>query len=1158
MTCEILDPRTVPLDGATLVEASAGTGKTYVLTSLFLRLLLEKRLPVDQILVVTFTEAATEELRGRIRKRLAEAARVLEGGETDDPFLAWLRETYGDTDAAALLRGALRNFDLARIFTIHGFCRHTLTRGGFEAGNLFDTKLEPDLSGLVRQACLDFWRRRVLPLEGMTGAFVRGSVTVKRLTELASLPFLAQGPRLEPQDPAPDVREAEEAFTMLAERLAALWPASREAVRAELFGHTALKANMSRPDQLEERLAVLDVYAALPVLKLSAKLKELTPEYMASMTRKGAKPPDHPVFHLVGELLQRGRELMPLREQFCACLCRDFLAGLDEDLERRKAERNIQGFDDLIRAMRRAVDDDGFVRAAPYRAALIDEFQDTDGLQYAIFSTLFRDLPLFLIGDPKQAIYSFRGADLHTYLRAGKSCSRKVALGTNHRSTPELIRAVNRIFERPENPFLNPDIAYAPVRWPDGPRARPLIEDGRETLALTIWVPRGEKPLSQAEAQPLICRAVAAEISRLLRAAEQERALLGDSPLRAADMAVLVETNRQGDLVHQALRTCGVHSVLHQPASVFDTPEALEILALLRALSESRGQTVLRTALSTVLMGLDAADLRLLDAEPRLLEEWEDRMSRWRELAGKQGVMAAMTRMLGETGVRPRLLGLPGGERRMTNVLHCLEILHARERETRASLPSLTRWFARQTALPLTEGSQLRLDSDRDAVHIVTIHRSKGLEYPVVFCPFLYGQAKTGDGQILTHERGLVLDLGSEEFSRRRESALLEARAELIRLTYVALTRAASRCYMVWGRFKTAETSGPAWLFHGHRTVGNEAPGWRTISEQDMLEDLCALSGPEIEVADLPQTEARPVSRQAGPEDDLAPRPWTRHLPPSFALTSFSGLTRSPGPAPPPGLDDTDAEDVFEEADADDPMAGFPRGATAGSCLHRVFELMDFSRPESVAPAVDQALDQFGIDPVWKPAVEDMAVRVLDADLGGFRLSGMAERLVELEFLFPLRPVTRDDLLRVYRRHTPEQPRELAVHMERLHFEPRQGFMTGFVDLAVRHEGRFYLVDWKSNWLGPTARHYTPQTMRQTMTEHHYFLQCHLYCLALDRYLSLRMPGYRYEEHFGGARYVFLRGVDPARPGQGVYADRPEPEFLAALGDALFDDPVES
>ena len=229
--------------------------------------------------------------------------------------------------------------------------------------------------------------------------------------------------------------------------------------------------------------------------------------------------------------------------------------------------------------------------------------------------------------------------------------------------------------------------------------------------------------------------------------------------------------------------------------------------------------------------------------------------------------------------------------------------------------------------------------------------------------------------------------------------------------------RAASRCYMVWGRFKTAETSGPAWLFHGHRTVGNEAPGWKTISEQDMLENLCALSGPEIEVADLPQREVRPVARQTGTEDDLAPRPWTRHLPPAFGLTSFSGLTRSPGPAPPPGLDDADAEDAFEEAEADDLMAKFPRGATAGSCLHRVFELMDFSRPESISPAVDQALDQFGMDPVWKSAVEDMAVRVLDADLGGFRLSGMAERLVELEFLFPLRPVTREDLLRAYRRH---------------------------------------------------------------------------------------------------------------------------------------------
>lgn len=1172
MRIEALDLITAPLSGSTLVEAGAGTGKTYALTGLYLRLLLEERLTVDQILVVTFTEAATEELRDRIRWRLTEAVQVLEGQETQDDFLRRTAEIYRDTDARALLQGALRNFDLARIFTIHGFCRHTLTRSGFESGLLFDTALEPDLSALTRQVCVDFWRQRILPLEGLSGTFVRGQMPVTRLENLANLPFLAQEPRLEPQDAAPDTKAAERAFTELTAQLQRTWAAAQEDVRDLLFGHTDLNQKMGKPDLLQKRLQTLDAYLAAPSLELPENTKKflngLTPAYMRKMTRKGAEPPDHPLFHLVAEVQAGAARLKAELNMLCVCLCRDFLAGLDADLQARKNKHNVQGFDDLIRAVRRAVDDEVFVRKNPYRAALIDEFQDTDGLQYAIFSTLFQDLPLFFIGDPKQAIYSFRGADLNTYLRAARHSTRKAALDTNYRSTPELIQAINKIFER-ENPFLNPEITYTSVAWPDELRAHPLREDGQETPALTIWMPRDEKHLGRTKITPLICRAMAAEISRLLHAADQDRVFLGDEPLRAGDIAVLVETNRQGALVHQALLACGIHSVLHQEASVFETPEAREILSLLSALLRRRDRTALRTALSTTIVGLTAADLRELDTDAEMLEKWEDRMAAWHGAWQTQGVMAAMSRLLRETEARPRLLGLMDGERRMTNVLHCLEILHARERSTHCSMPALTRWFAKQLDTPSTEESQLRLDSDRDAVRIATIHKSKGLEYPVVFCPFLFRATNTDEKHALTDEDGLVLDLGSADFERRRKEQEQDARAELIRLTYVALTRAKSRCYMVWGRFNKAESCALTWIFHGHRAEAENIVDWKNISEEEVLADLHALASPGIiEVTDLPETEPQILTRRAGAEEILTCRPWTRRLTSVFGLSSFSGLTRGLAHALPPGLDDADdmgdavdqsgPEDVMDVPEDQDRIAQFPRGATAGSCLHRVFELVDFHRPESVPPAVDQALAQFGMDPVWKPVVEDLVRRTLKTDLGGFQLSGMKERLVELEFLFPLRPVTRDALRQVYQDHAPDLPPDLDLHMDRLRFEPRQGFMTGFIDLVVRHEGRFYLIDWKSNRLGAAAALYTPQALYQAMTEHHYFLQYHLYCLALDRYLSTRLPEYTYAEHFGGVRYVFLRGMDPERPGQGVYADCPDPDFLAALGDALFADGPET
>lgn len=1163
---EPMDLCTAPLDGTTLIEASAGTGKTYTLTGLFVRLLLEKGLTVDQILVVTFTDAATEELRGRIRERLSSVAGVLTGELEADEKLEWdLLARFGGTDAARRLELALRNFDLAQIFTIHGFCQRMLGRNGFECSALFDTQLEPDLSDLRRQASVDFWRGHILPLGGLTGTEVRKHLTPDHLTEMSGLPFLAQRIRIVPGNPAPDPAPLDRAVREACDRLKTSWALTEPEVRTLFLARADnFNARQFSPQKLDQRLKAARDFLNDPRLDAKEQLKalgELTSTYVRGMTKKAFTAPEHRLFDEIQDILDHVEALRQALGPFVVHLRHAFLSGVTARLDDLKRRRNVLGFDDLLRNMHAALASPELVAAArtQYRAALIDEFQDTDGLQYDIFRTLFAtgdgENSLFLIGDPKQAIYSFRGADLHTYLDAAGSCERGMTLGVNYRSTPKLIAAVNRLFFRPENPrpFLDPKIGYQPVSAPDEERDR-FREDGQTPAPMVLWqVKSADKPLAKGALAPRICRAVAAEISRLLRGAAGGRIRIGDAPLLPGNIAVLVETHAQGEAVHQALGALRIPSVVTHTSSVFASPEAAELLSVLRGMAECQRPVALRTALAAPMIGLTAPDLAALDENGGQLEAWFERFLDCRELWDRRGVMAAARRLFAGQDVRQRLVSLPDGERRMTNVLHCLELLHSQERESGASMHALLTWFARRLGTEGTEESQLRLDTDRDAVQIVTIHKSKGLEYPVVFCPFIFGRARCPEDRALVHEDGLLLDLGTEELPGRVRQALAEAQAERVRLLYVALTRAKCRCYAVWGRINESETSGAAWLFHGHRAVENIALSWDTIDEDMVDSDLRELTNDDIEVAELPDSEPVTGPPQFTHAPDLRYRNWDRVLGSGFGLASFTGLTRGMEHGTKPGLDEIDASG---QAADEWSMANFPRGAAAGSCLHRIFERIDFADESTIPAAVNEALAAYGFDPNWHQTVHDMVKRVLRADLDdGLRLEGIEQKdkLVELEFLFPLRPVTRETLAAVYRDAAGLLPPDLPERMGNLCFEPRRGFMTGFMDLVVRTGKKYYLLDWKSNWLGPTPGHYTPDALHTAMAGNHYFLQYHLYCLALKRHLALRVPGFDYAEHFGGVRYVFLRGVDSERPDLGVHKDCPDPRFLEALDKTLID-----
>lgn len=1161
---------TAPLDGTTLIEASAGTGKTYTLAGLYVRLLLEKNLTVDQILVVTFTDAATEDLRKRIRQRLIEAISILEKSvppDADKPFETHLWTTHSHTDAAGLLHGAVRNFDLAQIFTIHGFCRRMLGKNGFECSALFDTELVPDLKDLRRQVCVDFWREHILPLSGLTGSEVRARLTPEHLEELAALPFLIQKLRIEPDTIPPDPAPLDQAVRDACVRLGVSWTMAQREIRELLLGQAGnFNARMFTPEKLDQRLDAVRNFLADPGICPKDRLKllgELTPEYMRAMTKKSFTVPEHPFFERVQEILTLIQALSQALDPFVVRLRHEFLTGVTKRLDELKERRNVQGFDDLLRNMHAALASPELVAAArsQYRAALIDEFQDTDSLQYDIFRTLFaaRDADddtqraLFLIGDPKQAIYSFRGADLHTYLDAARDCARSTTLGVNYRSTPELIEAVNRLFSRPQNPFLHAEITYQPVSAPGTDQAR-FTQDGQLPPPMVVWqVASEDKPLSKGALLPRTCRAVSAEISSLLRQSSEGRIRIGDKPLVPRNIAILVETHAQGEAMHQALGRLGIPGVLTHTSSVFASTEATELLSVLQGMAECRRPAALRTALATSVIGLAATDLIALDEDGGELERWFERMLACREIWERRGVMAAVRRLFADLSVRERLVSLQGGERRMTNVLHCLELLHARERESGASMHALLTWFARQLHTATSEESQLRLDTDREAVQIVTIHKSKGLQYAVVFCPFVYGKVRCPEDRALIHDEGLLLDLGSQDLPTRKGQAEIEARTERVRLLYVALTRAANRCYLIWGRIREAETSGAAWLFHGRHADQSGSLSWDVIPEETVAADLAELACEHVQVTPMPDTDPEQGPPQFTHVPDLSCRTWERILGPGHGLASFTGLTRGSGHAARPGLDEADASGhAGDEALS---MANFPRGAAAGSCLHQIFEHIDFTDKGTIPGAVTRALAAYGFDPAWEGTVRDMVELTLRADLGGFRLEEIKakDKLVELEFLFPLRPVTRETLGTVYRDAARVLPADLPERMESLRFEPRRGFMTGFMDLVIRCDTKYYLLDWKSNWLGPTPGHYIKEALHAAMAGNHYFLQYHLYCVALDRHLSLRLPGYDRATHFGGVRYVFLRGIDPDRPGQGVYADCPDPGFISALDDALID-----
>lgn len=1166
-TAESLDPLRLPLIGERLIEASAGTGKTFTIAALYLRLLLglggeaayPRAISVEELLVVTFTEAATEELRGRIRSNIHELRIACLRGESDNPlYSALLAEIADKDDAAKTLLLAERQMDEAAVFTIHGFCQRMLSLNAFESGMLFEQQLIEDESRLRYQACADFWRRHCYPLTRDIAAVIHDVWKGPR-DLLKSLDRWLQGeaPQLK-SPPAPNETLAERHQQIIA-RIDSLKQQWREQVGEiegvlENSGLDRRKFNRGNQGKWMEKVNAWAQEETLSYL-LPDALEKFAQSFLLERTKAGGEPPVHPLFSAVESLLASSLTLTDLVLARAMVEIRDAVA-------REKRRRGELGFDDMLSRLDEALrGDSGETLASAIRqrfpVAMIDEFQDTDPQQYRIFRRIWRRQPetaLLLIGDPKQAIYAFRGADIFTYMKARGDVAAHYTLDTNWRSSPGMVGSVNRLFSLSDNPFMFHEIPFLPVKAAAKNKGLRFTVDAADVPAMNVWLMPGDT-VGSGDYQTFMAQLCATQIRDWLSAGQQGRALLwrGETsrPVQASDITVLVRNRLEAAQVREALQTLGIPSVyLSNRDSVFETLEAQELLWLLQAVLAPERENTLRSALATSMFGLTALDIENLNQDEQAWDALVEEFSEYRQIWRQRGVMPMLRALMTARHIAENLLATRGGERRLTDILHISELLQ----EAASQLESehaLVRWLAQHIAEPDSNAAsqQMRLESDKHLVQIVTIHKSKGLEYPLVWLPFIARFRK--QDQAFYHDRetfAAVLDLGQDEASL--ELAEAERLAEDLRLLYVALTRAVWHCSLGVAPLSSRKSGNSD--FH-LSALGRLLQAGEAMDAAGLAARLADFCHGDIALQIPGELDLTPWQAPAATIPRLSARELQRRIADDWRVTSYSGLQQhgfSGGQDLLPRLD-VDAAGVGEVVE--EPQLTphqFPRGAAPGTFLHSLFEELDFTQPVPEGWMAEK-LQLSGFDAQWAPVLTDWLGGVLKTRLPGpdIALNQLAARdkQVEMAFYLPIAQLlTAERLDALIRQYDP-----LSADTPPLDFRQVRGMLKGFIDLVFRHEGRYYLLDYKSNWLGEDREAYTRPAMEQAMRAHRYDLQYQLYSLALHRYLRHRLADYDYDRHFGGVIYLFLRGMDGQEGGQGIFTTRPVRPLIDGL-DQLF------
>lgn len=1170
-----VDLFTLPLQGISFIEAAAGTGKTYTLAAIYLRLLLglggetayPRSLSVEEILVVTFTETATEELRNRIRENIHQLRLSCLCGHSKDPLLAALLVQLTDTDLAAhQLLAAERQIDKAAIFTIHGFCQRMLSHSFVESRVLFQQKLLKDESFLYQQVSADFWRRYCYPLPVAVASIIRQywSGPEDLLADLlpylhGNLPKVCNAP-----DTVENIITYHEHIISHINKLKQGWYQAKDELYYILLNAQKLDHRIYNSKNLLSWLEKINQWTRKPTINYQVPkvLERFRSSILSEKTTQGI-PPHHPVFEAIEEHYNRKFSLRELV----------FIMAMNEisqTLEQEKYLRSEIGFNDLISYFDRALASDvGEILAKSvrigYPVAMIDEFQDTDQQQYRIFRRLYSAQPkcgLLMIGDPKQAIYAFRGADVFTYIHARNEVEAYYTLETNWRSSPGMINAVNQLFQCMPMPFIFREIPFLPVRAASKNASMRLIIQQHQQQSMCFWLQPGNA-VGIIEYQQLMARQCAVTIRHWLSAARDDNAWLEDEKgrqlLKASDIVVLVRNRKEAAIMRDELTSLEIPVVyLSNCDSIFEIPEARELLWLLQAILAPEHNNTLRCALATSLLGFDAAAIEAFNTDEhsweQLIEEFIGYRLSWQE----RGVLPMLRQIITSHRIAQTLLASNNGKRRLTYLMHLGELLQ----EASIHLENehaLVRWLAFQIESPnnpLVTNQQPWLESDHQVVKIITIHKSKGLEFPIVFLPFAadFRQQK----RPLFHDRQqyqVYLDLSAAPQSMALAEE--ERLAEDLRLFYVALTRSIYHCSigitsLSYGKCKKAGNSDLHLSAPGYLIQQGKAGDAKLLHYQ--LEKLVTSSGGDIIFNYIENPQALPL-KSIRINQPLAARHWQAQMFNLWQITSYTILQQNNTPVVMDLQPQLEVNLIIEESYQQQKLVSltphtFPRGKSAGTFLHGLFEKLDFTKPLD-SQLLNIQLAQNGIDTIWLPVIKQWMTSVinipLEKNMPSLSHISLKNRNAELKFYLAIdSTLAAQDMDQLCKRYD-----QLSARCPPLDFPKFNGMLEGCIDLFFRWQGRYYLLDYKSNWLGKDSSVYTQSAMEQAMVTHRYELQYQLYTLALHRFLRHRLVNYDYQHNFGGVFYLFLRGIDTTYPGNGIYSCRPDALLIERL-DKMF------
>ena len=1189
---EPLAALSLPLWGSRLIEASAGTGKTWTIAALYLRLVLghgdagaafNRPLAPSEVLVLTFTRAATRELSDRIRSRLLEAARCFRGDASpSDPMLADLLAAYPEgparSAAAWRLAAAAEGMDEAAVFTIDAWCQRMLREHAFDSGSLFDEELLPDDSTVRDEAVRDYWRQHLYPL----------SAAQLDVVLLVWKDVDALGADVRNLLRHPPSGHAQEPLGALVERLSADFTSQQAAwvVRAQAMRHwlqaqcdaKRVDGKRLRPGWFNPWLDSLSRWAASPD-ELRAALKKgaqrLTPDGIIEAWIDGTPPALPPEFEAFAELMALPGWAPAIRQHAAFHVA--------QRLQWLKRQSGSVGFDDMLDRLDAALAGPNGPRlreriVRQYPVALIDEFQDTSPVQYRVFDRLYRtadndpSTTLLLIGDPKQSIYGFRGADIHSYLLARRATEgRHHVLDTNHRSTHGLVAAVNHLFQLAEGregagAFLlrardDHPLPFLPVKARG--RKEHLRTAAGPMSAVTLCF--DAELLDVSASQRRFAAACAERIVTWLNDPQAgfEGGDDGFVRLRPADIAVLVRTSREAEAVRRELRRRGVASVfLSDRHSVFDSREAADLLRWLRAVAEPLDAHLVRAALATETMARSLDELATLADDDAAFDQRTEDLRELHRIWLGQGVLTMLRQTLHVLSLPSRWLALPDGERRMTNYLHLAELLQAASSRL-DNEHALVRWLAER----IEDGSEgadeqiVRLESDADLVKVVTVHKSKGLEYPVVLLPFataVRSMRPRGLAAVSVMGPNGRRELHLEPSDDVIALAERERLQEDLRLLYVALTRAR---HALWVGVAALQQDK---VCVAHRSAfGYLAAGGSPVTEDGLLAAVDALASGHGEVVAeaVDPSPPRTLLRRQDRETPLIdPEPYAGEFERRWSVGSFSAMVRHISTAPMPVLAGVVREDEVLASTGEDaavPMATtqpwhtFPRGALPGNFLHDQLEwLADEQFALAGSDVLQERLRKRCERQGWGHRADDVVAWLGDVVSRplppvGAALHAINQRLPEMEFWFPSEALPTGEVDRLCREHLLGGIARPALPEREL-----RGMLMGFADLVFVHAGRYWVLDYKSNALGTRDADYTPAALEASMAEHRYDVQAALYLLALHRLLRLRLgDSYAPERHLGGAVYLFLRGIHG--PAAGCCHVPASPSFLDALDEAF-------